>query len=144
MTARLSITFGLAVLLAAGGALAYLVAISQNDAIEQTVERLAAYEATISTQSEFEAQLKSVQQQSASLAGLVTGGSAALAAASIQNDVRTIASQVGGEVRKAQNLPTITANSFEKVEIAYEVSLPLNRLKDFLYQIESHIPYLFL
>jgi len=145
MTARHAVALGLvASLLLGGGTSAYFVVVSQNEAIEQALGRLAAYEATISSQPQLETQLEGVRQQSASLAGLVAGTSAALAAASIQNDVRAIASRVGGEVRSTQNLPSSTVDSFEKIEIASEVNLPLSRLKDLLYQIEAHTPYLFL
>ena len=145
MTATRAIVLGLAALLLfAGGASAYFAVVSQNEAIEQALDRLATYEGTIETRPALEAQLESIRQRSASLAGLVSATSAALAAASMQNDVKAIASQVGGEVRSTQSLPPSTLDSFEKIEIACEVSLPMNRLKDLLYQIETRTPYLFL
>ena len=145
MTAKRAMASGLVVLfLLGGGGSLYFAAASQSEDILQALDRLAAYEATISSQPELEAQLESIRQQSASLAGLINATTAALAAASMQNDVRSIASQIGGEVRSTQNLPPSALDSFEKIEIACEVTLPRNRLKDLLYQIESHTPYLFL
>jgi Type II secretion system (T2SS), protein M subtype b len=134
----------LALVLVAGAMASYVFIASQDDAIADTLDRLAAYEAVIATQPQLQAELERVRQQSASLTGLVPGTSAALAAASIQNDVRTIASRIGGDVRSTQNLPPTVIESFEKVEIACDLTVPMNRLTDLLYQVEAHTPYLFL
>jgi len=112
--------------------------------IEQSLDRLAGYEAAIAARPQLEAELKRVQQESASLAGLVTGASAPLAAANMQNAVRTVVGRSGGEIRSSQNLPPSSADGFEKIDIAYDVTLPMNRLKDLLYQLETATPFLFL
>jgi general secretion pathway protein M len=145
MIAKRAIAIGaLAVLLLGAAISVYAVAAASKQATEEALDRLSAYQSAIATRPQLEAQLERLRQQSGSLIGLVPGASAPLAAASIQNDVRTMALQVGGELRSTQNLPPSRVESFEKIEVHCDATVPMNRLKDLLYEIEAHTPYLFL
>ena len=135
------------VLLAGGGATAYLVsglALSQQEETAKSLQQLARYRAEIDARAGLEAELKRLKQQSATLPGLVPGASAPLAAANIQSEIKFIVGRNGGEIRSSQNLPPATINGFEKIEITYDIALPADHLKDLVYQIESHTPYFFL
>jgi len=142
-TSRTFIAIVMLVLIAGAAALFFYWRSEAAD-IEQSLERLAGYEAAVAARPQLEAELKRVQQESASLAGLVSGASAPLAGANMQNAVRTIVGRSGGEIRSSQNLPPSSADGFEKIEIAYDVTLPMNQLRDLLYQLETAAPFLFL
>src|SRR5262249_47908314 len=82
--------------------------------------------------------------QTVSIQGLIPGANAALSSANMQNAIRQIVTSNQGEVRSSQALPPSSANGFEKLEIAYDIALPINRLKDVIYQLEGRTPYFFL
>jgi hypothetical protein len=116
----------------AGGIVTAIAAVSQpdRDSIEQSLDQI-------------ETELKRLQQEAGSLQGLVPGANAPLAAANMQNEIRVIVSQAGGEIRSSQNLPPAVTEGFEKIEIAYDIALPMNRVSQLIYQLETHTPYLF-
>src|SRR5690349_12841793 len=116
-------------LLGAGGSAVLHLLNSQESDMQQSLNRLATYEATMAARPQLEGELTKIQKESASLAGLVPGASTALATATVQNDVRAIVTGVDGEVRTSQNQPPSVDQGFEKIEIAYDFTVPLNRLK---------------
>jgi general secretion pathway protein M len=129
----------------AGGIVTAIAAVSQadRDSIEQSLDQLSSYRATIAARPQIETELKRLQQEAGSLPGLVPGANAPLAAANMQNEIRVIVSQAGGEIRSSQNLPPAVTEGFEKIEIAYDIALPMNRVSQLIYQLETHTPYLF-
>lgn len=116
----------------------------QREARDQSLRLLSAYKTALAIRPSLETSLSQLQQQGRSASGLVEGNSPALAAARLQNDIRTIVESSGGEVRSTQNLPVSNTNSFEKIDIGCDLSVPMSRLKDIVYQIETHTPYLFI
>lgn len=131
--------FGLAVVGPLVGAF-----VDQRDERDQYLKLLADYKSAIGNRAGLEAELAQLQQQGRSASGLVEGNSPALAAARLQNDIRTIVESNGGQVRSTQNLPASSINAFEKVDVACDLSIPMSRLKDIVYQLETHTPYLFI
>ena len=117
--------------------------VSGQEDLEQSLDRLSSYRAIIATRPQVEAEATRLQQSVQSLPGLIPGENASQAAAAIQNEIRTIVAGIGGEVRSSQNLPPSTGDGFEKIEVSCDITLPLNRLPDFLYRLETHTPYLF-
>jgi hypothetical protein len=117
---------------------------AQDEEIAQSHQTLAAYERRIALQSLIEKRLAEMKQNDASSAGAIPGTSAELAAANIQNLVKTIVEGQSGQIRSVQNLAPVTAAGFQRVEIQYDLSLPLTRLKDAAYRLETNAPYLFL
>jgi hypothetical protein len=85
-----------------------------------------------------------LRTQDASLAGLLEGATTAVAAANLQSEVKKVIEDCHGEIRSAQNLATSTVDSFERIEIRYDLSAPMSALETLLYGIETHQPYLFL
>jgi hypothetical protein len=75
--------------------------------------------------------------------GIRVNSTSPLAAANMQNEIRVIVSQASGEIRSSQNLPPAVTEGFEKIEIAYDIALPMNRVSQLIYQLETHTPYLF-
>ena len=116
----------------------------ESEETESSLNLLARYQALEAARPQVEAELRQMQERNAAMSGLVEGKSAALAAAAVQSDVKTIVESNGGTVLSSQNIPPTTADGFEKIEIRYDISLPLGSLKNIIYQIETHTPYLFI
>jgi general secretion pathway protein M len=107
-------------------------------------QALATYRAEIAARPRLEAERNAVDRQEASAAALVGGASTALAAASLQSLVKDLVEKHGGQLRSAQTLYGAPSGGLEKVEVQFEVSLPLGSLKAATYELETGSPYLFL
>jgi general secretion pathway protein M len=116
----------------------------QSDEIAQSQDEYAAYRAQIASRPRLEAELAALDRQESSTAGLLRGGNAALAAANMQGLVKTLVERHGGQVRSVQNLPSSMVGGLEKIEVQYELSIPLGSLKAVTWQLETNVPYLFL
>lgn len=117
---------------------------AQDEEIAQAYRMLAAYEHRIALAPLVKKRLAQLKQAETSSTGTIGGASAELAAANIQNITRSVIEGRAGQVRSAQNLAPVTADGFQKIEIQYDVTLPMTKLKEIAYQIETSAPYLFL
>jgi Type II secretion system (T2SS), protein M subtype b len=117
---------------------------AQGEDIARAHQLLAAYDQKIAMRPIVEARLREMKQHEASSTGLIGGASAELAAANIQNIVKALIESESGQVHSAQNLTPVSDDGFQRVEIQYDLSLPMRRLKDATYRIETSVPYLFL
>jgi general secretion pathway protein M len=117
---------------------------AQHDDIKQSKELLAVYRAEIASRDRLEDELAGLRRREAAGGGLVSGTSAALAAADIQSRMKAMIERHGGRVRSVQNLPAAPVKGFEKVSVRYDLSITAGGLKGLLYQIETGTPYLFL
>lgn len=139
-------------LLAVFGGLLWLIAAApllslfsdQTTRLEQTVARLAAYETRRSQIPLLEKRLAALEARGTSSSGLLTGGTAPLAAVSIQARLRPLLDRYGAQIRSVQNLPPVTGDGFEQIPVQYTFTLPQDGLRDLLYAIETAKPYLFL
>lgn len=116
----------------------------ESEEVDNSLNLLARYQALEAARPQVEAELRQMQERNAAMSGLVEGKSAALAAAAVQADVKTIVESNGGTILSTQNIPPATAGGFEKIEIQYDISLPLGSVKNVIYQIETHTPYFFI
>ncbi|MEJ1968871.1 MAG: type II secretion system protein GspM [Rhizomicrobium sp.] len=117
---------------------------AQDEDIAQSHQMLAAYERRIALRPVIEARLADMKHRANANVGVIMGTSAELAAANIQNVVKALIESDSGQVRSTQNLPPVTADGFQRVDVQYEASIPMTRLKDVAYRIETATPYLFL
>lgn len=138
----LGLVLGLAWLLVFGPIVAAFA--DQADHIDDGKRLLVAYSQRIAMRPAIEARLAALRQNETSATGLIGGASAELAAANIQSTVKALIESMSGTVTSAQNLPPVTANGFQRVQIQYDIALPMTRLKSAAYQIETGVPYLFL
>ena len=115
----------------------------QQEEIAQSHQLLSAYERRIALRPVVEARLAELKSHESSATGLIGGGSAELAAANIQNVVKALIESEAGQIRSAQNLAPVSADGFQRIEIQYDVSLPMTRLKSIVYRIETGTPFLF-
>jgi general secretion pathway protein M len=116
----------------------------ESEDVQHSLALLGRYEALAEARPQVQAELQAMQQRNATMSGLVEGNSAALAAAQVQSDVKAIVERNGGAVLSSQNMPSSLSDNFEKIEIQYDLTVPPGGLKNVIYQIETHSPYLFL
>ncbi len=115
----------------------------QRRVIERDTALLAALQSAVAERPALERELQQVRAQQAMSPTLLPGASTALAAAAVQSEVKRIVDSQGGEIKSAQNGPSVIANEFEKIEIRYTLSASLTAAIEMIYQIETHTPYLF-
>ncbi len=141
-------------LIAAGvaGALALLILVGlgvlifggQSADTEEAVHQLALYRAEVALRPELETQLKILQQRAAATPGLIANDNPSLAQAELQDEVKALVVANQGEVRTAQIVPASTIDGFQVIAVQYDLMLPMSRLRDLTYAIETHTPYLFI
>ncbi|MBL6940381.1 MAG: hypothetical protein ISS15_15620 [Alphaproteobacteria bacterium] len=117
---------------------------AQDEEIAQSQRVLAAYERRVALRPVIEAKLAAMRLQQTASAGRVEGASAELAAATIQKGMKALIEGQAGQVHSAQNLPPVAADGFQRIDIQYDATIPMTRLKETVYRIETGTPYLFL
>jgi hypothetical protein len=74
----------------------------------------------------------------------LSANTATLAQAQLQSAMKTIIESNGGVLLSAQILPPESVKGFDVVAIQYDLTLPLSRLRNLLYGVETHTPYFFI
>jgi hypothetical protein len=115
----------------------------QSEETTDGVHQLAVYRAEVAMRPELEAALRQARQKAAAVPGLITSDSVALAQAQLQDEVKSIVTDNQGEVRTAQIVPATNVDGFEVIAIQYDLAVPMAKLRDLIYAIETRTPYLF-
>lgn len=89
-------------------------------------------------------QLKGLQQQISVSPGAVRGASVALAQAQLQQAFDSIATTNGAWIHSTQMPPADHSHGFEIVAINEDLTVPMSKLGDLVYAVETRTPYLFL
>jgi hypothetical protein len=117
---------------------------AQSEDIAQSRLMLDAYARRIAMRPVIEAKLAEIRRRQTSSTGLVPGTSAELAAAGVQATVKTLIESDAGQITSVQNLPPTTKDGFQRIEVQYDLSVPMTKLRDVVYRIETAVPYLFI
>lgn len=124
-------------------AIAFIYDDQREDAADN-LRQLAAYNGEIQAQPKVTAAYAELKARIASMPGLVHAGSGAPAAAQVETAVKQIVESSGGELRSSQTLASTQANGFEIVQVECDLTVPASRLRDLIYAVETHRPYLFI
>jgi len=103
-------------------------------------KRIAKYRQTVKGRSELEAKLASLDKSlKRAEAGLLTGTTAALSAADIQNILNEIALGSGVEIKSLQILKSQKQDSdlYISVPVQFTINATIRQLKDIIYKIEE-------
>ncbi len=103
-------------------------------------KRVAKYRQTVKGRGELEAKLASLDKSlKRAEAGLLTGKTAALSAADIQNILNEIALGSGVEIKSLQILKSQKQDSdlYVSVPVQFTINATIRQLKDILYKIEA-------
>ena len=118
-------------------------AVLQQQYIADAKAQIASAEAVLASRPLLEKQMQAQGAEAATVPGLVSAGSAALAQAKLQSTMAAIVAANGGTLVSAQLLPPSSERGFDVVAIRYDVTLPLSHLRSLLYGVETHTPYFF-
>jgi general secretion pathway protein M len=113
--------------------------------IEQSKELLQRYQALAEQHSQLADRLAKQQERAASAAGYLTGPSDALAAAQLQDRVKSVVEAAGGELRSTQILPATRLEGdlgFRRTTLRVQLVVTVEGLETTLYELETGQPYL--
>jgi hypothetical protein len=119
------------------------VAVQQQD-IADVKAQITSAQAVLASRPMLEERLQALGADAATVPGLLSAGSAALAQAKLQSAMASIIAANGGTLVSAQLLPPIGERGFDVVAIRYDVTLPLSHLRSLIYGVETHTPYFFI
>jgi general secretion pathway protein M len=123
-----------------------VVAYREGEAsIEQAKELLERYQALAEQRSLLADRLTKQQRRAGSAAGYLTGPSDALAAAQLQDRVKSVVEAAGGELRSTQILPAQPLEGdlgFRRATLRVHFVVSIDGLKTTLYELETGQPYL--
>ena len=91
-----------------------------------------------------EAELAHLKQHRATAVGFLKGANESLAAADLQNRIRSAVDKVRGELRSTQTLPSRDDGQFRQITVRGQMAVTLSGLQRIFYDLESTTPFLFL
>jgi hypothetical protein len=109
-----------------------------TDEREKAITLLARYEAVIAERPALQERLKTLQTTSDNSTGLAAGPTPAVAAASLQGELKNLIEAVGGEIRSVQILPVEKVEEFEKLSLQYELNVPQQSMQRLLSALKAH------
>jgi hypothetical protein len=117
---------------------------AQNAEIAESLQQLGQFRAEQALRPALEKELDALNRQGASVPGIISADSTALAQAQLQSEIKTAVEASQGTVASIQALPASTRNGYEVIALQCDFSVPENRLQDLTYAIAAHRPYLFI
>ena len=96
------------------------------------------------TLSELQAELARLKGHGMSGAGTIQSPNESLAAAELQNRIKSSVEGARGELRSTQILPSREEGAFQRISIRGQISVNLEGLQRIFYELESTSPLLFL
>ena len=136
-------------LLVAVGAVARLMALpiwttfsDNRDAIAQTEDNIARY-SRLSTRVEALRSIVDELEQADNLVRYVfSQESEPLAAAALQDRIKSVVTNSGGTLTSTQVLPTVAEQGFKRVIVNVRMAVSVDTLQRVLYGLENNLPYL--
>lgn len=115
-----------------------------DEAEARTLQMIAAFRQTAALRPALDSRLKEIEAHSRGSSGLVAGNTPALAAAGVQAEIKRIIESRGGQVRSTQDLVPVREGAVEKIGVRFDITTSLEALPSIVYEIEAHVPYLFI
>lgn len=110
----------------------------------QWTENLARYQRLGGAVEALKVKLDAELSAQASQGGYLSGDSSALAAAMLQNHVKTIVGSTGEKIRSTQVLPTQEEAGFMRIAIRVQVPIRIGGLRMVLHALEGGMPLVFI
>jgi general secretion pathway protein M len=111
---------------------------------EQLESALLRARQTGRTLSELQAELARLKGHGVSGAGTMQSPNESLAAAELQNRIKSSVEAARGELRSTQILPSREEGAFQRISIRGQIAVNLEALQRIFYELESTSPLLFL
>ncbi|HEX7968616.1 MAG TPA: type II secretion system protein GspM [Stellaceae bacterium] len=93
---------------------------------------------------ELQAELARLKEQQASAVGFMQSSNSSLAAAELQNRIKSSVETARGELRSTQILPARDERAFRRISIRGQIAVNTAALQRLFYELESASPFLFL
>jgi general secretion pathway protein M len=116
-----------------------------GSSIEQAKTLLQRYRALAEQRPQLAKRLAEQQERAAAAAGYLEGPSDALAAAQLQDRVKSVVETAGGELRSTQILPAQSIEGdlgFRRTAVRVQIIVTIEGLAATLYELETGQPYL--
>ncbi len=110
----------------------------------QSKELLAGYQRIGATAAALQTELIDLRSRQVVGGGYLAGASGSLAAAELQNHVKSIVSSAGAELRSTQILPLSDSGAVRRVGIRVQLPAQIGSLQRIAYALEGGKPYLFI
>ncbi len=114
------------------------------EAIVETRGLLARFDRQAAARPSLEERLESLRTLVAQRGHYLEDGTYAVAAASLQNNVKAIVEGQGGELQSIQTMPSPANDESRKVAIRVQSMMSVEPLLHTIHQLESGAPYLFI
>jgi general secretion pathway protein M len=111
--------------------------------IEEAREQLSHFQRLAAVRPALEKQMRQAAAQQTSQGYYLSGGTDALAAAGLQDQVNALIQQKGGSLRSIQPMPGIDEQGFRRITLRVQMSATLEALFEALYALEAGTPILF-
>jgi hypothetical protein len=115
-----------------------------GDTEVRSLKLIASLRQTAAQRPALETEIKALEARGKALPGYISGNTTALAAATVQSEVKRIVESRGGQVRSTQDLAPTRDHGVEKIGVRFDMTISLEALPAIVYEIESHGPYLFI
>lgn len=109
--------------------------------LRAAVERTEAVERKLA---QLKAELARLKEHQTSAVGFIAGANESLAAAELQNRIKTSVERAKGELRSTQPLQARDEGLFRRVSVRGQIAVKLSALQRVCYELESSTPFLFL
>jgi general secretion pathway protein M len=115
-----------------------------RESIGRSWDMLARYKGLASTRSQLDSSLEKLHAAQKTEDRLLTGGSAQLVGAKLQNSLKEVIESNGSALTSMQILPAREEEGFKRVSISVSLTATIESLQQILYAIENRNPYLFI
>jgi len=113
------------------------------DAIEQRSLELERYRRAAAELPQRQAELAALRQRRAVGAGFLAGGNEQVVAAGLQNRLRSVVGDAGGDLKSTQVLPAEDEAGARRIAVRGELTGTLAAVQRIIYALEAGTPFLF-
>ncbi len=114
-----------------------------RESIAQSRELYVKYQQIAAGQTELETQLDALKRRERAEGGYLEGASETLAAAGLQNRLKSLFARAGGALKSLQILPAKPEEAFLRITVRAQLSADTNALRQILHALEADTPFLF-
>jgi len=112
--------------------------------IEEVREQLSRYQRMAAARPALERQIQQVATEQTSDGYYLSGGTDALVAAGLQDQVNALVEAKGGSLRSIQPMPGIDEQGFRRITLRVQMTATIEALFETLYALEAGTPMLFI
>ncbi|MDH3737772.1 MAG: type II secretion system protein GspM [Alphaproteobacteria bacterium] len=117
---------------------------AQDVRITRATQLLERYEKALGDEPKLRAEIEQLRKSDGSPDPFLTGGSAQIIAAKLQNQIQTLVAGEPGDIRSIQVLPEAEEDGFERIGLRVTLTAGIPTMQKVFYDIESSIPALFI